>query len=60
MGMPLPFATFLIFMTLKLTGYIDWSWWFITAPVTVWILIYVVIGVVYEILKARAMRKFRK
>lgn len=23
---------FLIFMTLKLTGYIDWSWWWVTAP----------------------------
>jgi hypothetical protein len=23
---------FLIFMTLKLTNYIDWSWWWVTAP----------------------------
>jgi hypothetical protein len=23
---------FLILMTLKLTNYIDWSWWWITAP----------------------------
>ncbi len=23
---------FLIFMTLKLTGDIDWSWWWVTAP----------------------------
>lgn len=23
---------FLIFLVLKLTGYIDWSWWWITAP----------------------------
>ena len=23
---------FLIFMTLKLTGHIDWSWWWVTAP----------------------------
>ncbi|MBG23749.1 MAG: hypothetical protein CMF22_10540 [Idiomarinaceae bacterium] len=23
---------FLIFMTLKLTGHITWSWWLITAP----------------------------
>jgi hypothetical protein len=21
-----------IFVTLKLTGYIDWSWWWVTAP----------------------------
>jgi len=24
-------ATFLVFLVLKLTGYIDWSWW-VTAP----------------------------
>ena len=23
---------FLIFMTLKLTGYITWPWWWVTAP----------------------------
>ncbi len=23
---------FLIFMTLKLMGYINWSWWWVTAP----------------------------
>lgn len=23
---------FLIFMTLKLTGNIDWSWWWVTSP----------------------------
>lgn len=23
---------FLIFMTLKLTGFIHWSWWWVTAP----------------------------
>jgi len=21
-----------VFVTLKLTGYIDWSWWWVTAP----------------------------
>jgi hypothetical protein len=23
---------FLIFLTLKLTNFIDWSWWWVTAP----------------------------
>lgn len=23
---------FLVFLVLKLTGYIDWSWWWVTAP----------------------------
>lgn len=31
--MPLGFALFLVFLILKLTSFIDWSWWWITAPV---------------------------
>ena len=23
---------FIVFLILKLTGYIDWSWWWVTAP----------------------------
>jgi hypothetical protein len=22
----------IVFITLKLTGYVDWSWWWVTAP----------------------------
>lgn len=25
-------ATFIVFLVLKLTGVIDWSWWWVTAP----------------------------
>lgn len=28
----LPGATFLVFLVLKLTHVIDWSWWWVTAP----------------------------
>lgn len=38
---------FLILMTLKLTDYIDWSWWWVTAPL--WggfALIFIVITIV--------------
>jgi hypothetical protein len=31
-GMGIGTILFLIFMTLKLTGDIDWSWWWVTAP----------------------------
>jgi hypothetical protein len=31
-GIGLPTILFLIFMTLKLTKYIDWSWWWVTSP----------------------------
>ena len=27
-----PMALFLVFLTLKLTGVIAWSWWWVTAP----------------------------
>jgi hypothetical protein len=30
-----PAALFLVFLTLKLTGYIAWSWWWVTAPLWV-------------------------
>jgi len=32
-GIGIGMILFLIFMTLKLTGNIDWSWWWITAPI---------------------------
>lgn len=43
-----PFLTvlFFIFLVLKLTGYIAWSWWWVTAPL--WIpvaLVGVVLGI---------------
>lgn len=40
----------LIFITLKLTNYIDWSWWWVLAPL--WIapsilIVIVIIGIIY-------------
>jgi hypothetical protein len=31
-GLGLGMTLFLIFMILKLTGYINWSWWYVTLP----------------------------
>lgn len=31
-GIGLAGATFLVFLFCKLTGQIDWSWWWVTAP----------------------------
>lgn len=31
----IPFVVFLVFLVLKLTGVIDWSWWWVTAPLWV-------------------------
>jgi len=46
-GLGLGMILFLIFMTLKLTGYITWSWWYVTLPL--WgpaLLVLVIIGIV--------------
>ncbi len=43
-GIGIGMILFLIFMTLKLTGDIDWSWWWITAPL--WIPILAVIALI--------------
>ena len=43
-GFGLSGSVFLIFLTLKLTGHIAWSWWLVTAPL--WIPIALVVAVV--------------
>jgi hypothetical protein len=42
-GIGIGMILFLIFMTLKLTNYITWSWWWVTAPL--WIPILAVIAI---------------
>lgn len=43
-GLGLGMILFLIFMTLKLTGNITWSWWWVASPL--WIPVLLVIGVI--------------
>lgn len=39
---------FLVFLVLKLIGQIDWSWWYVTLPLTApLVLTLVVLGVVF-------------
>lgn len=45
-GLGLGTVLFLIFMTLKLTNYIDWSWWWVTAPLWIPIAIIAIVGLV--------------
>ena len=41
----------LIFITLKLTGYIAWSWWWVLAPIwipiSIILVVFVVVGMIY-------------
>jgi hypothetical protein len=43
-GLGLEMILFLIFMTLKLTGNITWSWWWVASPL--WIPVLLVMGVI--------------
>ena len=40
-----PGALFIVFLILKLTGVIAWSWWWITSPLWIIALIYLVLFV---------------
>lgn len=58
-GIGLGTVLFIVFLVLKLTETIDWSWWWVTAPL--WIPVAIVLGIaiigfvlsiIFEILKA--------
>ena len=38
----------IVFIVLKLTGYIDWSWWWVLAPI--WLPIVLVLGLLVIVL----------
>ena len=54
-GSGLSGLTFLVFLVLKLCKVIDWSWWWITAPLwgqlALVILFFAIVGIVYGIMK---------
>jgi len=43
---------FLIFMTLKLTGFIDWSWWWVTAPLWGGFALIFIIVIIFALIKS--------
>jgi uncharacterized integral membrane protein len=58
-GMGLGTILFLIFLVLKLTNYIDWSWWWVSAPLWVTAILYIVIAIIMAtyLQKRRGRRK---
>lgn len=42
-GLSFSSVLFLVFLVLKLTNVIDWSWWWVTAPLWIHIIIFFVI-----------------
>jgi hypothetical protein len=57
-------ALTILFIGLKMTGYIEWSWWWVLAPIWMTYALAFVAAVVYVILKeisdSRAEEKKRK
>jgi hypothetical protein len=47
-GLSLPGVLFIIFLILKLTGNIDWSWWWVTSPL--WIPVCLFLGVFFVLI----------
>lgn len=37
-----------LFIGLKLTGVIDWSWWWVTAPIWGWFLVILAVGSIHQ------------
>lgn len=39
-------GVFIVFLVLKLTGVLDWSWWFVTMPLWVcWVFAFALFGI---------------
>ena len=43
-GLSLPVIVFVVFLTLRLTGVISWSWWWVTSPL--WIITAIIVATI--------------
>ena len=54
-GIGIAGATFIVFLVLKLTGHISWSWWWVTSPIwisaAIVLIILLILGFIFLILK---------
>jgi len=50
----------ILFIGLKLTGYIDWSWWFVLSPLIVWAALLVILTSTYAYLKYKEIKNYGK
>lgn len=51
-GIGVPTILFVIFLVLKLTHLIDWSWWWVTAPLWIPVLAAVGVGIIAALIYA--------
>ena len=62
-GISLSGLTFIVFLVLKLCGVIDWSWWWVTSPLWISFILYVliIVGVfVYYYLEETSTERYLK
>lgn len=52
-GIGLSGAIFIVFLVLKLTGHIDWSWWWVTAPLWIPFGILILAAIIFVIVAWR-------
>lgn len=57
-GIGLPGALFVAFVVLKLTGVIDWSWWWVTAPLWIGFAVSAFFLLIGLLIVATARRRF--
>ena len=50
----------LIFIVLKLTGSIEWSWFFVLLPTIVDVVLFIVYALIYAIIVVRRINKKRR
>lgn len=46
-GFSFEFVLFVVFLVLKLTGTIDWSWWWITSPLWISAAVFIIALAIY-------------
>ena len=52
MKITFPLLLFLVFLVLKLTSVIDWSWWWVTAPLWLGFVASFLLAFIFEVIKA--------
>lgn len=50
----------LIFIVLKLTGSIEWSWFFVLLPTIVYVCLLIVLALIYAIIVVRRKNRLRR
>lgn len=51
-GLNLSSVLFIVFLILKLTGNIDWNWWWITSPLWIPAALLIIVGILMLCIKA--------